>query len=170
MGKNVEQKGNNDECPTPPEGVHPILEYIPSGAIVWCPFDTEDSHFVKMIGQNNPVIYSHTKYGQIKDFFEYEPAMWDILISNPPFTGYRKTIERVISFGKPFALMGKHDYLRDAWPLLSFINSDTELQLLLFEDRLDFQGQKKINFKAIYYCSQFLPRDIVIKKLNLKRR
>ena len=39
-------KGNNDECYTPAYGVEPILEFIPEGAVIWCPFDTEDSEFV----------------------------------------------------------------------------------------------------------------------------
>ena len=38
--------GNNDECYTPDYGVKPILKYIPKDAIVWCPFDTEESEFV----------------------------------------------------------------------------------------------------------------------------
>ena len=42
-------KGNNDECYTPAYGVEPILEFIPEDAVVWCPFDTEQSEFVKLI-------------------------------------------------------------------------------------------------------------------------
>ena len=39
--------GSNDECYTPDYGVEPILKYIPEDAVVWCPFDTEESEFVK---------------------------------------------------------------------------------------------------------------------------
>ena len=42
-------KGNNDECMTPNYGVEPILKYIQKNAVVWCPFDKEDSEFVKLI-------------------------------------------------------------------------------------------------------------------------
>ena len=52
-------KGNNDECYTPDYGVEPILEYIPEGAIVWCPFDDETSEFVKQISKQNTVVVSH---------------------------------------------------------------------------------------------------------------
>ena len=34
---------------TPDYGVVPILKYIPQDAIIWCPFDKEDSEFVKQI-------------------------------------------------------------------------------------------------------------------------
>ena len=37
----------NDEFYTPDYAVAPIMKYIPKGAKIWCPFDTEDSLFVK---------------------------------------------------------------------------------------------------------------------------
>ena len=74
-------KGKNDECHTPLEGVLPILKYIPKDALVWCPFDTYQSNFVREIKDTNRVIASHISDG--KDFFEYEPDEWDIIISNP---------------------------------------------------------------------------------------
>lgn len=40
-------KGKNDECYTPKYGVLPIIKYIPKEWTVWCPFDKEDSEFVK---------------------------------------------------------------------------------------------------------------------------
>ena len=64
-------KGNNDECYTPNYAVKAILEYIPKDAIVWCPFDTKDSEFVKQISKTNKVVSSHIKDN--KDFFIYEP-------------------------------------------------------------------------------------------------
>ena len=62
--------GANDECYTPDYGVKPIIKYIPKNAIVWCPFDTEDSEYVKLIQKNgNDVIFSHIDEG--KNFFFY---------------------------------------------------------------------------------------------------
>lgn len=96
--------GNNDECYTPDYAVKPILKYIPKEAIIWCPFDTHESEFVKQISKTNKVIFSHIKTGQ--DFYNYEPKeKWDMIISNPPFTNKRKIFERALSFNKPFALI-----------------------------------------------------------------
>lgn len=39
----------SDEIYTPAYAVKPILKYIPKDNIVWCPFDTEDSEYVKLI-------------------------------------------------------------------------------------------------------------------------
>ena len=62
--------------------------------LVWCPFDTQESEFVKQIEQQNEVIYSHINTG--RNFFEYEPHEWDVMVSNPPFTGKRKYFETSI--------------------------------------------------------------------------
>ena len=55
--------GKNDECMTLAYAVKPILKYIPKGAVVWCPFDKEDSEFVKQISKTNKVIRSHISEG-----------------------------------------------------------------------------------------------------------
>ena len=56
--------GNNDECYTPVYAVTPIIKYISSEDVVWCPFDKEESNFVKEISKTNKVIYSHIDTGQ----------------------------------------------------------------------------------------------------------
>lgn len=131
-------KGKNDECYTPDYGVAPILKYIPDNTTVWCPFDTEQSEFVKQIstlGRGIKVIHSHIKNG--KDFFEYEPKeKWDLIISNPPFTGKRNVFERALSFEKPFPLIMSNTWLNDSAPKQLFKNKD--LQLLMFDKRMKF--------------------------------
>lgn len=113
--------GRNDECYTPNYGVLPIIKYIPQNAIVWCPFDTAESQFVKLITENgNRVIFSHINSGQ--DFYTYEPnEKWDVIVSNPPFTNKRKIFERALSFNKPFALMFPLTWLNDSAPKKIFI-------------------------------------------------
>lgn len=161
--------GNNDECYTPDYGVEPILEYIPKNSIVWCPFDTNHSEFVKQISKQNHVVHSHISEG--KDFFTYEPEKWDIIISNPPFTQKRKFFERALSFNKPFALIMSNTWLNDSAPKQLF--ADKELQLLMFDKRMNFiQPDKKvaskITFSSSYYCWNFLPKQIIMKKLKVK--
>ena len=158
-------KGKNDECYTPAYGVTPILKYIPKNAIVWCPFDTKESEFVKQIGRQNKVVFSHISAGQ--DFFDYEPHQWDVLISNPPFTNKRKYFERALSFNKPFALIMTNTWLNDAAPKQLFKHK--ELQLLLFDKRMKFINngiiEHKITFSSSYYCWNFLPKQLIIEEL-----
>ena len=50
--------GSNDECMTLGYAVKPIVKYIPKDWVVWCPFDTEDSEFVKQIRENGNKVIS----------------------------------------------------------------------------------------------------------------
>ena len=172
-GKVLYSGGNNDECYTPDYAVKPILEYIPKDAIVWCPFDTKDSEFVKLISQTNPVEYSHLNKGQ--DFFQYEPDEWHMMVSNPPFSRKKKFFERALSFNKPFALIMTNTWLNDSAPKQLF--KDRDLQLLMFDKRIEFtdptgQVDNKITFSSSYYCWNFLkdkegnPKQIIMKKLD----
>ena len=161
-------KTGNDEAYTPAYGVNPILEYIPKDAIVWCPFDKKSSNFVKLIKANgNKVKHSHIKKG--KDFFDYEPKKWDIMISNPPFKNKRKFFERALSFNKPFALLMTMVWLNDSAPKQLF--KDKDLQLLMFDKRIefikpDYDYSKKITFSSGYYCWNFLPKQIIMKEIK----
>jgi hypothetical protein len=159
--------GGGDEAYTPVCGVRPILKYIPKNATVWCPFDTEESNFVKLISRQNPVTYSHISIGQ--DFFNYEPDSWDVIVSNPPFTNKRKFFERVLSFNKPFALIMTNTWLNDSAPKQLFKNKD--LQLLMFDKRMKFitdgRSNDKITFSSSYYCWNFLPKQIIMEELNI---
>ena len=159
--------GNNDECYTPDYAVQPILEYIPKDVTVWCPFDTEESQFVKQISKTNPVTYSHLDKGQ--DFFQYQPSEWDIIISNPPFSNKKKFFKRALAFNKPFALIMTNTWLNDSTPKILF--KDKDLQLLMFDKRMEFvnpngQVNNKITFSSSYYCWNFLPKQIILKTLN----
>ena len=162
-------KGSNDECYTPAYGVEPIIKYIKDGSVVWCPFDNENSEFVKQIMKAGfAVVCSSIENG--KDFFEYEPALWDCIVSNPPFTNKRKYFERALSFNKPFALIMTNTWLNDSAPKQLF--KERELQLLMFDKRMKFENkgvvQNKITFSSSYYCWNFLPKQIIMEELKGK--
>ena len=160
--------GKNDECYTPAYAVQPILEYIPKDAVVWCPFDTSDSEFVKVLTDAGiDTIASHISDG--RNFFDYEPEHYDCIVSNPPFTNKRAFFERAIQLGKPFALLMANTWLNDRAPMLLF--QDIGLQLLLLDKRTEFiqpnsQVSGKITFSSSYFCYDFLPRDIIIKQID----
>jgi hypothetical protein len=171
-GKVLYSAGNNDECYTPDYGVKPILEYIPEGATVWCPFDKENSEFVRLISKQNKVIHSHLDSGQ--DFLQYSPDEdWDMIVSNPPFSNKRKFFGRALCFNKPFALIMTNTWLNDSAPKQLF--KDKDLQLLMFTERMEFyQGNgkvaDKITFSSSYYCWNFLPKQIIMKELVKPKR
>ena len=89
------------------------------------------------------------------------------MISNPPFTNKRKIFERALSFGKPFALLMTNTWLNDSAPKQLF--KDKDLQLLMFEQRIQFNNQRKITFSSSYYCYNLLPKQIIMEKLCIKK-
>jgi len=162
-------KVGNDEAYTPDYGVKPILKYIPKDAIVWCPFDKLDSEFVVQLRENG-VMTLHSHIDEGKDFFEYEPPMWDIIISNPPFKNKRAFFERALSFNKPFALIMTNTWLNDRYSKQVFMNADRQMQLLMFDKRMKFTNpdgrpNNKITFSSSYYCCDFLPKDLILEEL-----
>ena len=155
---------NNDECYTPEYAVEPIIKYIPKWNVIWCPFDTDESNFVKIIRSAwFKVICSHINNWQ--DFYNYEPKEhWDVIISNPPFTNKKQIFERALSFWKPFALLMTLTWLNDSWPKKVFKNTD--LQLLMFDKRIAYiNNWKSPTFSSAYYCNNFLPKQIIMEDL-----
>ena len=55
----------NDEWYTPPHIVKLIMPYIPKGATVWCPFDTEESYYVRLFKRGGITLYIRI-YGREK--------------------------------------------------------------------------------------------------------
>ena len=156
-------KGSNDECYTPRYVVKELLPYLPKDKVVWCPFDTEESEFVKVLSEEGfQVVNSHISYGQ--DYYTCEPKYWDIIVSNPPFTNKRKIFERAMSFNKPFALLMSNTWLNDSAPKVLFREKD--LQLLMFRNRIKFLNNgivnNKITFSSSFYCWNLLPKQIII--------
>ena len=95
----------NDEFYTPEYAIEPLFPYISTQAVIWCPFDTEDSHFVKMFrARGNKVIATHLENGQ--DFFTHEPdEHYDYIISNPPYSLKNEVFERLFALKAKFAML-----------------------------------------------------------------
>lgn len=82
-----------------------IYSLIPKNKTIWCPFDTEQSAFVK-IGKKMGFNIIHTHLESEYNFYEYEPKQhYDYIISNPPFSEKKLTIERLNKLGKPFIMI-----------------------------------------------------------------
>lgn len=162
----------SDEYFTPCEAVLPIIKYIDKGNksqyIIWCPFDSEESEYVKCIrAAGYKVIATHIDNGQ--NFFYYEPDEWyDAIISNPPFSLKDDVLKRLNELGKPYAMLlplptlqgqKRFDYLQDS-------------EVLIFDKRINFwqdeahtKMAKGVAFASIYICKNFLPRDLIFEKL-----
>ena len=43
----------NDEYYTPLYAIEPLIKYIKPNSMIWCPFDLEESYYVKAFKANN---------------------------------------------------------------------------------------------------------------------
>jgi hypothetical protein len=171
----------SDEVYTPQYAVTPLIKHLDNwlhdanilsrkDITIWCPFDEEDSWYVKTFkeaGYN--VIATHINNGQ--NFFEYEPEHYDVIISNPPFSIKDDILKRLDELHKPYAMLlplptlqgqKRFDYIKDC-------------EVLIFDKRINFykdkemkEVQKGVSFASIYICKNFLLNTLIFEKLEVK--
>jgi len=158
----------SDEFYTLDYAIKPLLKYIPNDKTIWCPFDKEESNFVKLLRENgNTVIYGHIEEG--KNFFEYEPQNYDMIISNPPYSLRTPILERLFLIGKPFALLINESGLFDTKKRYEMLKNNP-FEIMVFDKRINYikDGiiKKGATFKSIYLCSQILDSKFVFETLS----
>lgn len=164
-----DRTAKGDEVYTPFYAVEPILEFIPKEKKIWCPFDEEWSAFVQLLKERGfDVINSSLRGG--KDFFEYEPKEWDIIVSNPPFSKKDKVLKRVYELGKPFALLLPIQSLQSE-ERFKYLSQGCEM--LCFDKRIDYHTNGNMeeyttgnHFASAYFCRGLLPQNIIFRKLK----
>ena len=169
------QQGGGDEQYTPKYGVEVLLPHIQhlKDKIIWCPFDKEDSQFVKVLTANGfKVIYSHLETEQ--DFLFYEPEQWDIIISNPPYKNKRQYWERALDLKKPFALLLPLNILSDSVINVTMRERERDFQLLIPSRRMRFYNNvtgetgNQPTFKAAYFGVNIFKQQIILAEMPLK--
>lgn len=168
------ENGGGDEQYTPKYGVEILLSHIQhlKDKIIWCPFDKEDSEFVKVLRLGGfQVVFSHKDYGQ--DFFTYEPEKWDVIISNPPYKNKRAFWERCLDLKKPFALLLPLNILSDSVINTTMRERGRELQLLIPSRRMRFfnkvtgQVGNQPTFKASYLGVNIFKQQIILQEMSV---
>ena len=159
-----------DEFYTPSYAVKPILKYAKRFNRIWCPFDTEESHFVKMLcDDGHTVIATHLSSG--RDFFKYTSEA-DCIISNPPYSIKGDVFKRLFEIGKPFAMLVGVVGLFESEKRFSMFK-DNEFEIMYLNRRVayfkDYAEQKpSLNppFSSVYLCSKMLPEKIVFERIE----
>jgi len=163
----------NDEFYTPPYAIKPILKYIPKYAHVTCPFDTEESLFVKMLrSRGNAVKYSHITTGE--DFFSINNPHTDYIVSNPPYSLKTEVLDHLFCIGKPFAmLLGVVGLFESQRRFEMFRDNEFEIMYLnrrvsYFKDYSDQRPALNPPFSSVYICHKMLPKQVVFEEIDKK--
>ena len=158
-----------DEFYTPPYAIEPILRYVPLDKTIWCPFDTQESNFVKMLkARGNRVIATHTCTGE--DFFSTSPV-GDIIVSNPPYSVKGDVFARLFEIGKPFAMLVGVVGLFESEKRFTMF-SEHEFEIMYLNRRVAYfqnynEPKPSLNppFSSVYLCSGLLPKQIVFERI-----
>ena len=158
----------NDEYYTPAYAVIPILKYLKLGATIWCPFDTEESQYVKIFSENGfNVIHGHIQTGQ--DFFKVPVPECDYIISNPPYSLKGKVIKRLYEIGKPFAMLINFQGIFDSKERFKMFR-ENRVEMLWLSPRISYKRgdgkpENRAPFQSGYLCSGICERQLEFEYL-----
>ena len=158
----------DNELYTPHFAVDHIIKFLPKDKIIWLPFDEEWSAFYQRLKEEKfNVVRSSLSEG--RDFFEYEPEQWDLIVSNPPFSLKDNVLDRLYSFNKPFAILLPLNSLQGKTRYKYFKQG---IQILSFDGRICYHDKNHMDnvvkgspFATAYFCRDLLPKDLIIEKL-----
>ncbi len=146
--------GDFDNTTTPEYTINQIGEYITEKSVVWCPCDTIESGYVKVLkALGHTVIHSDVALGY--DFLTSEPdEHYDIIVTTPPFSNFNQFIERAVQLDKPFILTSRTQWLGDEGA--SSIVNDNDIRIKLPTTRVDYEnstveGIYTTPFQSIFY-------------------
>ena len=171
MKMDIVAGSGNDEFYTPIYAVLPIVKYLKPLSTIWCPFDTEQSNFVKHFRSlGYKVIATHITTGT--DFFECEIPDCDYIVSNPPYSLKTEVLKRLFEISKPFAMLVGVVGLFESQRRFELFR-DNEFEVMYLNRRVayfkSYEEQKpSLNppFSSIYICSKVLPERIVFEEIN----
>lgn len=166
----------NDEFYTPKYAIKPLLKYLTPNSKIWCPFDTEDSWFVKLLKEEgHNVVYSHIFDG--KDFFDVDVQKtknFDYIISNPPYSLKYEVFMKLFEIGVPFAmLVGVVGLFESQKRYTMFRDNEFEImyfnkRVAYFTDYIEQKPSKSPPFSSVYLTQNILPNRIVFEEIDKK--
>lgn len=133
---------------------------------IWCPADTKESEYYKVLSKLSYAKVITTHISQGIDFLTYTPTFeFDAIIVNPPFEGKSRWLKKILEYNKSFAVLLPSTYLADR--SINVLYGQKQIQMLIPDRRVSFGNikGKQVTFKSIYYCWNFLDRDVVLCNL-----
>lgn len=162
----------NDEYYTPEYAITPLLKYLKPNSVIWCPFDKEESNFVKVFKrEGHTVIATHLDNKQ--DFFDDKNVPeCDYIISNPPYTCKGYVLDRLFKIRKPFAMLVGVVGLFESQHRFNLFKNNA-FEIMYFNLRVSYfkdysTPELKVNppYSSVYVCSNILPYRIVFEVIN----
>ena len=166
----------NDEYYTPSYAIYPIIKYLKPNSKIWCPFDTNESNFVKLLKkEGHNVSNSHISEGL--NFFDADKEKcksFDYIISNPPYSMKTEVFQKLFELERPFAMLVGVVGLFESKKRFEMFR-DNKIEVMYFDKRISYfksyEDQKpSLNppFSSVYLCSNVLENVIVFENVLKK--
>lgn len=164
---------HNDEYYTPEYAITPLLKYLKPNSRIWCPFDRDESLFVRVFRENGfHVVNTHIDYG--RDFFSIAPPQCDYIISNPPYSKKTEVLQKLFERNVPFAmLVGVVGLFESDARFNMFKRNDFEImyfnrRVAYFRDYNEQVPSVNPPYSSAYVCHNILPKQIVFEEIDKK--
>lgn len=123
--------------------------------VIWLPFDTEESKYYTILKEKRFVIV-RSHLNDDKDFFNYQPEQFDIIVSNPPFSRKLDIMKRCcFELRRPFVLLMNIMCLnyQEIGNFFQFVGKD--IQFIIPDKKVSFNGNTS-SFCSGYVCYDFI--------------
>lgn len=167
-----------DRCMTPAYALDPLLPFLRPDWRVWegaagtgniCTVLEKQANaraLAGFVGTDVHGVYAEPP----RDFFDWQPACFDAIVTNPPYSIKFRWLERCYQLGKPFALLVPVETIgaKSAQTLMERHGSE----LLLLNRRVNFEMPNKgwegssAQFPVLWLCWQMLPAPIVYGRIT----
>ncbi len=163
------RKAIKDEWYTPEEAIFPILKYLKKNSTIWCPFDTEESNFFKILQNEGHIVIATHIEKDGGDFFSEDVKNCDYIVSNPPFSLRQNILKRLFDIGKPFMMLMNTNGIFDSktrWNLFK----NNNFTLIYLEGRINYMdrygGTNCLSppFQSAYVCSKISETQIIFEE------
>lgn len=129
-----------DSCQTPPVALDPLLPYLNVDWTIWeCA--AGERFLVNALHDSGFQSLTASDMLTGENFFDYTPAQWDCIVTNPPYTLKYRWLERCYQLGKPFALLLPVETLGAKTAQEFFRNCG--LEVIFLDKRINFKMPNK---------------------------
>ncbi len=149
---------NSDEYYTPDYALRPLLPYLPKDKVTWeCAWGTgELAKHLRAAGYQvvgRPAM----------DFYTEQPAHWELVVSNPPYSYADEFLERAYSLGKPFAFLLPVYALGGGARVRLY--QQHGIDVLVPTSRVNYFNNGKLpngaSFHSAWFCWKILPQPLM---------
>lgn len=156
--------GPMDRCQTPAYALDPLLPYLSPAWTLWEPACGEGLITAHLWEKG----FRHLEASDIltgQNFFTYQPAAWDVQVTNPPYSIKFPWIKRSYELGKPFALLVPVETIgaQQCQRLMAQYGAE----IMLLDRRINFKMPHKgwhgsaAQFPVLWFCHGLLPEPIL---------